>query len=73
MYRLIEKDDCGNWSLKGVLWQSFRAGQVITKETAEKLYGALWKLMEYEDTNLSPDSVSDIKDFLADRQTEEKK
>lgn len=73
MYRLIEKDDCGNWSLKGVPWQSLRVGQVITKETAEKLYGALWKLMEYEDTGLSPDNVADIKESLTDRQKEEKK
>lgn len=63
MSRLTEKDDCGNWSLKGVMWQSLRPGQVITKEIAEKLYGVLWKLMEYEDTGLSPEDVINLNDF----------
>lgn len=32
MQRLTEKDELGNWCLKGVRWEQLRAGQVITKE-----------------------------------------
>ena len=32
MQRLTEKDDLGNWCLKGVRWEQLREGQVITKE-----------------------------------------
>lgn len=53
MNRLTEKDDQGNWHLKGVRWEQLHEGQVITGELREKLYGALWKLMEYEDTRKS--------------------
>ncbi len=52
MQRLTQKDDQGNWSLKGVTWESLYEGQVVTKELRERLYGALWKLMEYEDTGM---------------------
>lgn len=57
MGRLIEKDEQGNWALKGVPWKSLHEGQVITKDVQERLYGALWKLMEYEDIGLSPQDV----------------
>lgn len=63
MYKLIEKDDQGNWCLKGVKWEQLRTGQVITKEVGEKLYGALCKLMDYEDTGCSPDDVERLNDF----------
>ena len=32
MSKLIESDDLGNWSLKGVPWKSLYVGQVITKD-----------------------------------------
>lgn len=57
MQRLTEKDDQGNWCLKGVRWEQLRAGQVITKDVSERLYGALCKLKDYEDTGCSPDDV----------------
>ena len=57
MQRLTEKDDLGNWCLKGVRWEQLRAGQTITKDVAEKLYGALCKLRDYEDTGASPGDV----------------
>ena len=60
MYRLTQKDDQGNWCLKGLPWAKLHAGQVITQEVSEKLYGALWKLMEYEDTGLSPEAVEKL-------------
>lgn len=63
MNRLTQKDEQGNWSLKAVPWESMHEGQVITKELWERLYGALWKLMEYEDTGLSPEEVEDVNDF----------
>ena len=62
MQRLTQKDDQGNWSLKGVTWESLYEGQVITKELRERLYGALWKLMEYEDAGLSPEKVEQLKE-----------
>lgn len=55
MHRLTEKDEQGNWALKGVKWASLYVGQTITKEMWEKIYGALWKLMDYEDSGLSPE------------------
>ena len=55
MNRLTQKDEQGNWSLKAVPWESMHEGQVITKDLQERLYGALWKLMEYEDTGLTPE------------------
>ncbi|MGI5947749.1 MAG: DUF551 domain-containing protein [Lachnospiraceae bacterium] len=62
MNRLTQKDDQGNWSLKGVAWESLYEGQVVTKELRERLYGALWKLMEYEDTGLTPEEVEQLKE-----------
>lgn len=63
MKRLTQKDEQGNWSLRVVLWESLHEGRVITKELQERLYGALWKLMEYEDTGLTPEQVEDVNDF----------
>lgn len=63
MNRLTEKDLQGNWCLKGVPWESLHAGQMITKELRQKIYGALWKLMEYEDTGLSPEEVGTLKEY----------
>lgn len=58
--RLTEKDSCGNWWLKGVKWQQLYTGQTITKEVQEKLYAALFKLMEYEKSGLIPDEVQEL-------------
>lgn len=63
MGRLTEKDECGNWCLKGVAWSQLHVGSVITKEVSEKLYGALCKLKDYEDTGLSPEDVERVNDF----------
>ncbi len=63
MIRLTEKDGQGNWRLKGVPWENLYAGAVITEETRQKLYGALWKLVDYEDTGLSPEEVERVNDF----------
>lgn len=45
-----------------MLWEQLHEGQVITKELRERLYGALWKLMEYEDTGLSPEEIERLKE-----------
>lgn len=58
--RLIQKDGQGNWCLRGVHWEQLRAGQPITTEICEKLYGALWKLMEYEDSGLEPEQILNL-------------
>lgn len=64
MHRLTETDEQGNWALSGVAWKSLYAGQIITDEMWEKIYGALWKLMEYEDSGLSPDEVEAMIDLF---------
>lgn len=61
MKRLTQKDEQGNWCLKGVSWEQLHEGQVITKPLRERLYGALWKLMEYEDTGLTPEEIERLK------------
>lgn len=64
--RLTEKDDQGNWCLKGVRWEQLRVGQVLTKDVAEKLYGALFKLMAYENTKCSPGDVEGLIELSTD-------
>ena len=61
MYELIEKDDSGNWCLKGVPWRNLRVGELITDDLSEKLYGALWKLMRYESTGYSPEDLEELR------------
>lgn len=48
MGALIQKDDLGNWGVKGLPWSNLYVGQVITREINEKLYGCLCKLKDYE-------------------------
>ena len=62
MGRLTEKDEQGNWCLKGVPWVNLTPGATISQETYQKLYGALWKLKDYEDTDLNPEEVEEMKD-----------
>ena len=64
MSNLIEKDEQGNWVLKGVPWKMLYTGVLMTKDVQDRLYGALWKLMEYEDTGLSPEEVELMKDNM---------
>lgn len=61
MSRLTQKDEQGSWCLKDLEWEQLHVGQVITQNVWEKLYGALWKLMEYEGTELTPEEVMDGK------------
>ena len=64
MNRLTEGDEQGNWMLKGVAWKSLHTGQVITKEASERLYGALCKLRDYEESGLNPDEVEAMVELL---------
>lgn len=57
MARLTRKDKNGNWHLKGVPWESLRTGAELDKATANRIYGALCKLRDYEDTGLEPAEV----------------
>ena len=59
--RLTEKKDSGHWSLKGVSWDDLKPGVVLSEKTWEKLYGALWKLKDYENTRVSPDEIERMK------------
>lgn len=63
MNRLTEKDGQGNWCLKGLPWKCLRLGEIITTTVYDRLYGALCKLREYEDTGLSPEDVERLNDF----------
>ena len=63
MNRLTQKDGQGNWSLRGVPWEHLYEGKIITKELWKRLYGALWKLMEYEDTGLTPEEAEELDSF----------
>lgn len=64
MRRLTETDEQGNWALKGVKWESLHTGQVITDAMWEKIYFALCKLKDYEDSGLSPDEVEAMIDLF---------
>lgn len=60
--RLTNHDDQGNWSLKGVKWENLYEGAVIDEKTYERLYTALWRLKDYEDTGLDPDRIEELKE-----------
>lgn len=64
---LIEKNDNGSWKLKGVEWSQIKPGAVITEQVWKKLYAALWKLKDYEETGLSPDQVSELQNETQER------
>ena len=63
MGRLTRKDNQGNWHLKGVPWERLRAGTELDKKTADRINGALCKLMAYEDTGLEPAEVVDAENL----------
>lgn len=65
--RLTEKRDNGSWWLKGVYWKQIAPGAEITDEVWQKLYGALWKLKDYEKSGLSPDQVSELQEEIQER------
>ena len=64
---LIEKNDNGSWKLKGVGWSQIKPGAVITVPVWEKLYWALWKLKDYEETGLMPDKVLELNEEMQEQ------
>lgn len=70
MHRLTENDKNGYWCLKGVPWNCICAGQTISEEIRQKLWAALWKLMEYEESGLSPDEVQAMVELYDTRKLE---
>lgn len=60
MNRLTEKRDSGSWGVKGVDWKQIAPSAKITDEVWRKLYGALYKLKDYEDTGLMPDEIGKL-------------
>lgn len=67
MKRLTEKDDLGNWKLKGLRWEQIYDGKIITRDMRERLYGALYKLKDYEETGLSPEEVERVNTFVGNQ------
>lgn len=57
MNRLTEKINNWRWRLKGVDRKQIIPGAEITDEVWRKLYGALCRLKDYEDTGLMPDEI----------------
>lgn len=62
--RLTEKKDSGRWRLRDVPWDQMKPGAVLTQKTWEKLYGALWKLKDYEDAGKSPEEIKSMDDDM---------
>lgn len=60
MERLTEVNKDGKWRLKGLLWSDTETGKIITQNTNEKIYGALCKLRDYENTGITPDQLQVI-------------
>ena len=57
MGRLTEKDDQGNWCIRGLPWKNLYQGIAITENTYERIYAVAKKLLDYEDTGLTPDQI----------------
>lgn len=62
MGRLTEQDEQGNWCVKGLPWKDTYVGQVITENTNQKIYGALCKLKDYEESGLDPAEAYSLKE-----------
>lgn len=62
MKRLTQEDEQGNWCVKGLPWKDTYVGQIITENTREKIYGALCKLKDYEDSGLDPEEAYSLKE-----------
>lgn len=67
MNRLTQKNERGKWSLKGVSWKQLMPGEKITRITNSFLYGALYKLMRYEDTGLSPEQIREMDELYHEK------
>lgn len=71
MGRLTEKDSNGNWRLKSLPWEQIRSGATLDRQASGKIYGALCKLLDYEESGLSPEEVVRMKeDFIPPEEKE---
>lgn len=66
MGRLTQKEKSGRWQVKGIPWEKLQAGETITEETSQILYGCLCKLKDYDDSGMSPEQVTGLKDGVED-------
>ena len=57
---LTERNFAGDWWIKGIDWNDFKIGKTITNNLWQVLYGALFKLHDYEDIGLEPDEVREM-------------
>lgn len=62
MGRLTEKDDQGNWCIRGLPWKNLYPGIAITENTYERIYAVAKKLLDYEDTGLTPDEINALRE-----------
>lgn len=62
MKRLTQQDKYGNYCLDGVTYEQLYEGHRIEFDAAEKIYGALRKLKDYEDTGMDPEDVERMKE-----------
>lgn len=67
MARLTQIDNQGNWRINGLPWSETYEGKVITKNTREKMYGAFYKLLNYEDTGLDPEQIREMDELYAEK------
>ena len=67
MARLTQIDNQGNWRINGLAWSETYEGKVITKNTREKMYGAFYKLLNYEDTGLDPEQIRELDELYAEK------
>lgn len=61
MKRLIETDEHGNWSLKGLPWEELSMCLPIAPESYKAICDAICRLKDYEDTGLSPARVEELR------------
>lgn len=52
MNRITHNKPDGRWGFKDISWN----------EIDQRVYGALWKLKDYEDTGLNPEEVERLKE-----------
>lgn len=62
MERLTQKDEQGNWCIRGLRWRDTYPGAVITRNTYERIYGVSNKLLDYEDIGLTPDEINALRE-----------
>lgn len=70
MGRLTEKDASGRWQVKGLPWEKLQAGETLTEETSQIMYGCLCKLKDYEECGMNPDQLKDLQYKVEDVATQ---